>query len=298
LVLNQNTNIWRWAILLPIWPMLACGLARQTPLPAPTLEQLAFEVQTATPTIAPLLPLVEAPTVTPAPNVTATSTVTATLEAIATAPTESSAPPPPSAPEVAVVAAPIAPADAPAGPTAAPVSGGAWDFEEGFTEWINPHGDRCSGSGLANGWTAFTIRDQYGSSCFNQSNYELNIYSGASAQEITFAYVGVQAGIFKSTPTIPDHRYMVEAYMKREFSPAKLEVALGIDLSGGSNWQATGVQWFPWAEDIDDTWAKTQATVTATGESMTIFIKGSHPYPEPGGTLRLDSISISDLGLE
>jgi hypothetical protein len=191
-----------------------------------------------------------------------------------------------------------APAPAPAGPTAKPISGGVWDFEEGFSEWINPHGDRCSGSGLANGWTAFTTRDQYGSSCFNQSNYELNVYSGASAQEITFAYVGVQAGIFKSVPAAPGHRYTVEAHMKREFSPAKLEVVLGIDLTGGSDWQSPNVQWFPWTEDKDDVWAKTEATVTATGETMTIFIKGSHPYPEPGGTLRLDSISINDLGPE
>lgn len=293
-MLNQNTKTWGWAILLLVWPLLACGLARQTPLPAPTLEQLAFEIQTATPTIAPLLPLVEAPTDTSNASPTTTPTVTATLIATATALAESPVPTSTSAPELAVAAAPSPPAPAPV----EPVSGGAWDFEEGFTEWINPYGNRCPGSGLANGWTAFTTRDQYGSSCFNQSNYQLNVYSGASAQEITFAYVGVQAGIFKSTPAAPGHRYRVETYMKREFSPAKLEVALGIDLTGGSDWQSPNVQWFPWIEDKDDAWAKTEATVTATGESMTIFIKGAHPYPEPGGTLRLDSINIHDLGPE
>jgi hypothetical protein len=130
----------------------------------------------------------------------------------------------------------------------------------------------------------------------NQTTWKGNVNSGTSAQEITFAYVGVQAGIFKSVPTVPGHRYSVEAFMKREFSPAKLEVALGVDVSGGVDWQAATVQWFPWDEDKDDAWAKTEQTLTAIGESLTVFIKGAHPYPEPGGTLRLDSISISDLG--
>jgi hypothetical protein len=179
-----------------------------------------------------------------------------------------------------------------------PVQGGAWDFEEGFSEWLNLYGDRCPGSGLANGWNAFTTRDQFGSSCFNQTVWKGNVNSGESAQEITFAYVGVQAGIFKSIPTTPGHRYTVSAFMKREFSPAKLELALGLDPSNGTDWQAPSVQWFPWDEDKDDAWARTEETITAAGESMTIFIKGSHPYPEPGGTLRLDSISIADIGPE
>ena len=86
--------------------------------------------------------------------------------------------------------------------------------------------------------------------------------------------------------------------MRREFSPAKLEVFLGVDLNGSPDWQSDNVQWFPWLEDLDNAWARTEATVTANGETMTIFLKGVHPYPEPGGVLRLDSISIVDNGPE
>lgn len=288
----------RWlAALLLLWPLLACALAKQTPMPALTNEQLAFEIQTATPTI---LALAGAPTDTPEPTLTPTPTLTATVAVTDT--TEAATPPPaptsPPQPEVAVQAAPPAdtPTPAPAAPTAAPISGGAWDFEDGFSPWPNPYGDRCPGSGLANGWAAFTSRDQYGSSCMNQTTWKGNVNSGTSAQEITFAYVGVQGGVFKSVPVTPGHRYSIEAWMKREFSPAKLEVSLGLDLTGGADWQAASVQWFPWDEDKDDAWAKTEETVTATGSTMTIFIKGSHPYPEPGGTLRLDYITITDLG--
>ncbi len=306
-MLRKQLSVWRRAALvLHLLPLLACALVKQTPQPAPTFEQLAFEVQTATPTLTPVLGLAGAPTNTPDPNATPTltSTLTLTTTLTPTGTQEAAAPaaPPTSPPEPDVAAVQAAPPDtptpAPPAPTAVPIQGGAWDFEDGFSEWGNPYGDRCPGSGLANGWNAFTTRDQFGSSCFNQTVWQGNVNSGESAQEITFAYVGVQAGIFKSVPTTPGHRYSVTAFMKREFSPAKLELTLGLDPGGGADWQAPGVQWFPWDEDKDDAWAKTEETVTAAGESMTIFIKGSHPYPEPGGTLRLDSISITDLGQE
>jgi hypothetical protein len=86
--------------------------------------------------------------------------------------------------------------------------------------------------------------------------------------------------------------------MKREFSPAKVQMYLGLDVTGGSNWEAETVQWFPWREDLDDQWARTEETITATGETMTVFIKGVHPYAEPGGAMRLDSISVTDKGAQ
>jgi hypothetical protein len=132
----------------------------------------------------------------------------------------------------------------------------------------------------------------------NQTTWEDNVYLGGNAQEITFAYVGNEAGIYKTAPTAVGHRYRVKALMRREFSPAKVEVSLGIDPGGGANWQAESVEWFPWDEDFDDEWSETEVIVVALGESVTIFVKGSHPYPEPGGALRIDSISVVDLGPE
>jgi hypothetical protein len=288
----------RRASLILFLPVLACTLIRQTPQPAPTLEQLVFEIQTATPTLTPVFSLGGAPTDTPDPNATPTSLITSTLTLTATLMAELETTPTTETAAIQETSA-VLPSTATATvPVAEPLEGGAWDFEDGFVGWGNPYGDVCPGSGLAVGWNAFTSRDEYGSSCMNQTVWKDNVYTGESAQEITFAYVGVQAGIFKSAPTIPGHRYMVEAFMRREFSPAKVEVALGIDLDGGTDWQAESVQWFPWNEDLDDTWAKTEATVTATSESMMIFIKGSHPYPEPGGVLRLDSVRVVDIGPE
>jgi hypothetical protein len=289
------TSPWRWSGWLLVLPMLACAILRQTPQPAVTIEQLTFEIQTATPTFTPILTLVDVPTYTPDPNATPTPTITPTSEVTSTITVESEATPTPTNPPAPATKAP---SPTPTVPPAEPLQGGVWDFEDGFEPWGNPYGDACPGSGLANGWTAFTNRDQYGSACMNQTVWKDNVHSGHSAQEITFAYVGIEAGVFRTAPTIAGHRYTIEAYMRREFSPAKVSVSLGVDLNGGTDWQSENVQWFPWNEDVDDAWGKTSVTVTATGERMTIFLKGSHPYPEPGGTLRLDNVSVVDLGPE
>lgn len=295
-----SPNLLRRASLVLVVPALACAVARQTPQPGSQIEQLSFEIQTPTPTIQ---LLADAPTYTPDPNITPTPAITATQEITATQPvttdTATAKPEEAAGAEAVVVDPPtLPPPPTPTVPLAEPLRGGEWDFEAGFQTWANPHGDSCPGSGLAIGWTAFTTRDQFGSSCMNQTTWQDNVYSGENAQEITFAYVGSEAGVYKTAPTIPGHRYTVEAYFRREFSPAKVEISLGIDVTGNQNWQAETVQWFPWDEDFDDRWSRTEETVTATGQSMTIFIKGRHPYPEPGGTLRIDSISVVDIGPE
>lgn len=299
----SNVTLLRWASLLLLAPLLACAVARQTPEPRPTLAQLAFDVQTATPTVSVLF---DAPTPTLDPNATPTGTATLTLTvtltatAVATATEENIAtdePPPPEAvPVQEVIPTQPPPEPTEAVPVAPPIFGGEWDFEAGFVDWANPHEDSCDGAKLAVGWNAFTTRDEFGSSCMNQNTWGDNVYSGQNSQEITFAFVGNEAGIFKSFPTLPGHQYRIEVFVRREFSPAKVEVSLGVDPTGGGDWLAESVQWFPWDDDSEDAWSKTEETVTASGESMTIFIKGFHPRPEGGGALRIDNITITDLG--
>ncbi len=320
-----GTN-WLRGITLGLFLLgLACSAVRQTPQPGPELQPLAYEVQTATPTVPAVLSLLDESLTTPTPYALSiipnTPQASVSTEAQATVETaaQTSVKTKDAAAEVEPVVEPSVEAEStltvesdvnqakptlapppptPTVPLAKPLQGGEWDFEVDFATWINPHGDACAGSGLAQGWMAFTTRDEYGSSCFNETTWANNVFIGGSAQEITFAYVGNQAGIFKTAPTIPGHYYTVEAHMRREASPAKLEVSLGIDTSGNTNWQAETVQWFPWDEDFEDQWSTTEETVLAGAESITIFIKGSHPYPEPGGALRIDSLRVLDLGPE
>ncbi|MCB9079048.1 MAG: hypothetical protein H6631_15720 [Anaerolineaceae bacterium] len=294
-------NLLRWASLVLFVPILTCTTARATPEPRPTLQQLAFDIQTATPTVSLLF---DAPTPTIDPNATPTSTPTLTPTLVLTAtvtvtPTETieeaAAPPPASEPVQEIIPTPP-PEPTATVPLAPPVFGGEWDFEAGFTEWANPHADRCDGAKLAIGWNAFTTRDQFGSSCMNQNTWADNVYSGQNSQEITFAFIGNEAGIYKSTPTVPGHQYKIEVFVRREFSPAKVEVSLGLDPTGGGDYLAESVQWFPWDDDAEDAWSRTEETITATGGSLTIYIKGFHPRPEGGGALRIDNITITDLG--
>ncbi len=299
--MKKRHRLPRWAMLLFSLFTLSCAILRQTPQPLEEIPQLSFEIQTATPTVSLLF---DAPTNTPDPNATHTPTATPTLTATValsatvelTATTEPSPAPPPTEPPALAAPPPEPPTPAPPADLSEPLRGGDWDFEAGFIPWVNPFGDSCDGSGLAVGWSAFTTRDQYGSSCMNQTTWAGNVHSGESAQEITFAFVGNQAGIFKSAPVTPGHQYTIEAFMKREFSPARLDVQLGVDTGGGANWEADTVQWFPWQEDVDDAWARTETTITAAADSITIFIKGSHPFPEPGGALRIDNVSVVDAG--
>lgn len=181
-------------------------------------------------------------------------------------------------------------------PTDPPRRGGSWDMEDGFVVWNNPYGDDCAGAKIAAGWRGFTSRGAYGSSCFVQNEYAPNVHSGRFSQEITFDFVDSHAGMQRTIETKPGHRYRIVAHLKHVASISPLEFHLGVDLSGGTDWQADSVQWFPWDSPSDVAWAATEETVTARGGQMTIFIKGFHPNAEQGGATYVDDVSVTDLG--
>jgi hypothetical protein len=177
-----------------------------------------------------------------------------------------------------------------------PLQGGDWDFEVDFVPWPNPYGEPCPGAAVAAGWTAFVEEGQYGSSCMNENLYRPNVLSGQKSQEITFDFIAANSGIFRTIPTRVGHRYSITAHAKHDRSLSPVAMALGIDLTGGTTWNAETVQWFPWDNGAEDTWVATEETVTTTGKSMTIFIKGFHPLAEQGGKTVIDNVSVTDLG--
>jgi hypothetical protein len=287
---------------------LACGLGRARSTAIPAGRPANFEVQTATPTIDRLratlalepdmpepdeiTPLIDAPTHTPDPRtrlavfqlptatpapilVEATDTPVSTSEA-----TDEPAPKPPPAPVE----------------LDAPRQGGDWDFETEFIAWPNPYGEPCPGARVALGWTAFVEQGEYGSSCMNENLYRPNVFSGLKSQEMTFDFIAANSGIWRNIPTKVGHRYNIVAYAKHDFSIVPVEMYLGVDLSGGANWAGETVEWFPWDNQQEDTWVVTEETVVATGESMTIFIRGRHPVAEQGGKTVIDNVSVTDVG--
>ncbi len=312
---NSNTTIKHPATLLPTTLLLAtlllaCRLGGAEGTAIPVGLPASYEIQTATPTRDPkqattplepaateaavILPLGDAPTHTPDPNVTSVlipaPTATSALIEITT-PTLALTP------TTALTRTPAA-KPRPTTKPDPPLKGGEWDFESDFIPWPNPYGVPCPGARVASGWTAFVENGQYGSSCFNENLYQPNVQSGLKSQEITFDFISANSGIMRTIPTKPGHRYTIVAHAKHDHSISPVQMALGVDFSGGSDWTASTVQWFAWDNPAEDTWNPTEETVTATGDKMTVFIKGFHPQADQGGKTVIDNVSITDLGAE
>lgn len=177
-----------------------------------------------------------------------------------------------------------------------PQRGGSWDMEDGFVVWQNPFGDDCSGSQVASGWQGFTSRGQYGSACFYLNDHGPNVFSGAFSQHITFDFVDAHAGLYRVLPTETGRRYEVTVRLRHVHTLPPMQFHFGVDLSGGTSWDAETVQWEPWGEFIVDQWMTHIATFEATGSSTTIFIKGFHEAASQGGATYIDAIELVELG--
>ena len=79
-------------------------------------------------------------------------------------------------------------------------------------------------------------------------------------------------------------------------SQSPVELFLGVDLTGGEHWQTATVTWTPWDEPGEDVWMHTQVTVRASGETLTVFLKGYHPFATQGGATLFDDVRVVDLG--
>jgi hypothetical protein len=59
---------------------------------------------------------------------------------------------------------------------------------------------------------------------------------------------------------------------------------------------AAGTARVPWDETEEDVWAHTQAAVRASGGSLTVFVKGHHPFAMQGGATLFDDVRVVDEG--
>ena len=169
-------------------------------------------------------------------------------------------------------------------------------MEEGFVSGSSPLGEDCGGWAVAAGWSAFVTPGNPASSCLNENKNIANVHSGQRSQEITFDFISAEAGIYRHAKTIPGYRYRIEAWGKHIRSDSPVELSLGVDLTGGEDWQAASVTWHPWQETGEDVWLHTEFTVRASGETLTIFLKGRHPLAVQGGATLFDVVRVVDLG--
>jgi hypothetical protein len=270
------------------------GAAAVTPTPTKTRVAIVLPSLTATET--------PAPTETAQPGLTSTEVATSTQ-----APGATSSPSPTSTPLPSPVPPTATPADTPqptstpkpavpARPLLAPQAGGEWDMEAGFVPGSSPLEEDCPGWAVAAGWRGFVARGTPASSCLNENKNMDNVYSGDRSQEVTFDFIQAEAGIYRRAQTIPGHRYRIEAWGKHVRSDSPVELSLGVDLSGGEDWQGASVTWHPWKETAEDVWLHGQITVEAGGEALTVFLKGRHPAAVQGGATLFDDVRVIDLG--
>jgi hypothetical protein len=313
-----NNRLRVGSLLILLIASLACRLGSAPATAIPVGLPSSYEVQTATPTRNPqqatanlqvveeesevVLSLADAPTHTPDPNATPTlaplPTATPTFATTTTLTVPEAFTQTGQLTSTVPLTKPATAKPRPVATPAPPLRGGEWDFEADFIPWPNPYGEPCPGARVASGWSAFVENGQYGSSCLNENLYQPNVHSGLKSQEITFDFITANSGVLRTIPTKPGHRYTIVAHAKHDRSISAVQMALGIDFSGGTDWTAPSVQWFAWDNPAEDTWNPTEETVTATGEQLTIFIKGFHPQADQGGKTVIDNVSVTDLGPE
>jgi hypothetical protein len=277
----------------PTRTRVVLALATNTPVPTPTFQPSVTSTPSPLPSLTsvPASPSPLAPAATPAPTDTppVPSHTPLPLPPTSTATPAATAPPPSPRP-------PTATPTTSSQPPLPPQQGGEWDMEAGFVPGSSPLGEDCPGWAVAQGWQAFLAPGTPASSCFNENKNPTNVHSGQRSQEITFDFISAEAGIFKHAQTIPGHRYQIEAWGKHVRSQSPVELSLGVDLSGGEDWQAASVGWYPWNETGEDVWVYTQVTVRATGETLTVFLKGHHPFAAQGGATLFDDVRVVDSG--
>ena len=273
----------RLALAVPTNTLLPTATLLPSDTPTPRLPTaspvVAPTASPAPPSPSPPLPAEPAvPTETP-PSLLPTSTATLPATAVPPSPRP-----------------PTATATIHAQPPLPPQQGGEWDMEAGFVAGISPLGEDCPGWAVAAGWQAFVAPGTPASSCLNENKNLDNVRSGERSQELTFDFISAEAGIWRKAQTVPGHRYQIEAWGKHVRSESPVELSLGVDLSGGEDWQAGSVTWYPWDETGEDIWVHTQVVVRAPGETLTVFLKGYHPFAAQGGATLFDDVQVVDLG--
>jgi hypothetical protein len=169
-------------------------------------------------------------------------------------------------------------------------------MEAGFVPGASPLGEVCPGWTVAVGWRGIVTPGTPASSCLNENKNMANVRSGQRSQEMTFDFISAEAGIYRQAQTIPGHRYRIEAWGKHVHSASPVVLSLGVDQAGGEDWRAPSVTWYAWDETGEDVWVHTEVTVRASGERLTIFLKGYHPSAVQGGATLFDDVRVMDLG--
>jgi PKD repeat protein len=143
--------------------------------------------------------------------------------------------------------------------------------------------DAVQGNGVGQGWYSFSSSG-YGPTYAVVSD---PVYDGSAAQQVVSPQPSTSnqyAGVYQVVATESGSDYAVRAWNRTHFAGGSAwdHIArLGIDLSGGTDYQASSVEWYEF-DSAKDTWHQLELNVTATSSAMTIFLQSWHKWASGG----------------
>ncbi|CAN5398554.1 hypothetical protein BH09SUM1_BH09SUM1_13390 [soil metagenome] len=156
-------------------------------------------------------------------------------------------------------------------------------FENGFT------------SGVGNNWTSWTAS---GSAVLGFGSASVNKKDGSYSQYWNRADTAAcDGGVYQVISVTPGATYNISAWMKRQSTFTTNTLKVGYDLGGGTSGTA-GTVVYTDITGSNDTWNQYTASVTATGDSITIFARGAHTGTTGGASayFYFDAVTVTGAG--
>lgn len=177
---------------------------------------------------------------------------------------------------------PTATATATATPSPTPAGGNIvtnGGFEDGFS------------GGVGNGWTSW--RSGWDSStAFGRTGF--TIYEGSSSQYWYSQNAASNGGVYQTVSVTPGASYTITARLRFTGPGSDNWLEFGYDLSGGTAPEAGSVNYTKLEGSGANNWILYSQTVTATGNSITLFSKGGVSQPGGGNNFfYIDAVSMS-----
>jgi len=147
-------------------------------------------------------------------------------------------------------------------------------------------------NGVCPGWSSWTAA---GSGTITFGRASVNKYAGSYSQYWNRADTAAfDGGVYQTVSVTPGKTYAISGWMKRQSTLAGTSMKIGYDLSGGTSGTAASVVYTDITGGTDNVWVPYTANATATGSTMTIFLRGGHTGTT-GGTnsyFYVDAISV------
>lgn len=140
-------------------------------------------------------------------------------------------------------------------------------FEEGFT------------SGIANNWTRFNLVGSV--TCAADSGAR----GGAYCQRVYSSNISNTGGVYQQVAVTPGQQYTFSVYVKTSNSSV-MEGYLGVDPNGGTDYNAVPDQYKDFTSYT--TWSKQTVTVTAVGNTITVFLYARSTKTSTAGYVYFD----------